>query len=88
MTPDEARELVALAEQAGVVHGVSFVYRQFAMVRQAASMMRAGSIRRIFAAHGSYLQDWMLLETGLQLVGWMRPWAVRRARGGYRFVLV
>ena len=34
MTPDEARELVALAEQAGVVHGVSFVYRQFAMVRQ------------------------------------------------------
>ena len=30
MTPDEARELVALAEQAGVVHGMSFVYRQFA----------------------------------------------------------
>ena len=27
MTPDEARELVALAEQTGVVHGVSFVYR-------------------------------------------------------------
>ena len=63
MTPDEARELVALAEQTGVVHGVSFVYRQFAMVRQAASMMRASSLGRIFASHGSYLQDWMLLET-------------------------
>ena len=42
MLPDEARELVTLAEKAGMVHGVSFVYRQFAMVQQAASMMRAG----------------------------------------------
>jgi predicted dehydrogenase len=40
MTAEEARELVALAEQAGVVHGVSFVYRQFAMVQQAAAMIR------------------------------------------------
>ena len=37
MTAAEARELVTLAEQAGVVHAVSFVYRQFAMVQQAAS---------------------------------------------------
>lgn len=63
MTAQEARELVTLAEQTGVVHGVSFVYRQFAMVRQAASMMREGSLGRLFASHGSYLQDWMLLET-------------------------
>lgn len=75
MTPEEARELVALAEEAGVVHGVSFVYRQFAMVRQAASMMRAGSIGRLFAAHGSYLQDWMLLETDYN-------WRVESALGG------
>ncbi|MGF6100856.1 Gfo/Idh/MocA family protein [Enterobacter sp. A4] len=75
MTPDEARELVALAEGAGVVHGVSFVYRQFAMVRQAASMMRAGDIGRVFAAHGSYLQDWMLLETDYN-------WRVDAALGG------
>lgn len=75
MTPDEARELVALAEQAGVVHGVSFVYRQFAMVRRAASMMRAGSLGRLFASHGSYLQDWMLLETDYN-------WRVDAALGG------
>lgn len=75
MTPDEARELVALAEQAGVVHGVSFVYRQFAMVRQAASMMRAGTLGRLFASHGSYLQDWMLLETDYN-------WRVDAALGG------
>ncbi|POZ17528.1 dehydrogenase [Lelliottia aquatilis] len=75
MTPQEARELVALAEQAGVVHGVSFVYRQFAMVRQAASMMRAGSVGRLFASHGSYLQDWMLRETDYN-------WRVEAALGG------
>ncbi len=39
MTAEEARELVALAARAGVVHGVSFVYRQFAMVQQAAAMI-------------------------------------------------
>lgn len=75
MTPEEARELVALAEQAGVIHGVSFVYRQFAMVRQAASMLEAGDLGRLFAAHGSYLQDWMLLETDYN-------WRVDAALGG------
>jgi predicted dehydrogenase len=77
MTAEEARELVALAESAGVVHGVSFVYRQFAMVQQAAAMMRNGDVGRLFAAHGSYLQDWMLLETDYN-------WRVDSAQGGPR----
>ncbi|MFS2224224.1 Gfo/Idh/MocA family protein [Pantoea sp. B65] len=63
MSSDEARRLVALAEQYGVVHGVSFVYRQFAMVQQAASMVRRNEIGRLFAAHGGYFQDWMLFDT-------------------------
>ncbi|PVW69607.1 Gfo/Idh/MocA family protein, partial [Klebsiella pneumoniae] len=75
MTAEEARELVALAARAGVVHGVSFVYRQFAMVQQAAAMIRHGEVGRIFAAHGSYLQDWMLLETDYN-------WRVDSAQGG------
>ncbi|WP_336993304.1 Gfo/Idh/MocA family oxidoreductase [Lelliottia amnigena] len=75
MTPEEAHELVELAERAGVVHGVSFVYRQFAMVRQAQSMMREGSFGRLFASHGSYLQDWMLLDTDYN-------WRVDAALGG------
>lgn len=75
MTPEEAHELVELAEQAGVVHGVGFVYRQFAMVRQAQSMMREGSLGRLFASHGSYLQDWMLLDTDYN-------WRVDAALGG------
>ncbi len=75
MTAEEARELVALAARAGVVHGVSFAYRQFAMVQQAAAMIRHGEVGRIFAAHGSYLQDWMLLETDYN-------WRVDSAQGG------
>jgi len=75
MTADEARELAAMAEDAGVIHGVSFVYRQFAMVQQAASMRRHGQLGRIFSAHGSYLQDWMLLETDYN-------WRVDAALGG------
>lgn len=63
MTSEEARHLLALAEQYGVVHGVSFVYRQFAMVQQAASMVRNQQIGRLFAVHGGYFQDWMLQET-------------------------
>lgn len=75
MTMAEARELSALAEKAGVVHGVSFVYRQFAMMQQAASMMRQGQLGRLFSAQGSYLQDWMLEETDYN-------WRVDAGRGG------
>ncbi|PVW88315.1 dehydrogenase, partial [Klebsiella pneumoniae] len=47
----------------------------FAMVQQAAAMIRHGEVGRIFAAHGSYLQDWMLLETDYN-------WRVDSAQGG------
>lgn len=75
MNMDEARELVELAEKAGVVHGVSFVYRQFAMVQQAASMVRYQQLGRLFSAQGSYLQDWMLEETDYN-------WRVDAEKGG------
>lgn len=75
LTMEEARELVSLADEAGVVHGVSFVYRQFAMVQQAASMMRNQELGRFFSAHGSYLQDWMSLETDFN-------WRVDAEQGG------
>ncbi|ELI8170304.1 TPA: Gfo/Idh/MocA family oxidoreductase [Yersinia enterocolitica] len=75
MTMEEARELVELAEKAGVIHGVSFVYRQFAMVQQAASMMRYQQLGRLFSAQGSYLQDWMLEETDYN-------WRVDDGKGG------
>ena len=75
MTGDEARELLALAEAKGVVHGVSFVYRHFAMVQQAAALVNSGRAGRIFAAHGGYLQDWMLKQTDYN-------WRIDPERGG------
>jgi len=75
MTGDEARELVKLAQDAGVVHGVSFVYRQFAMVQQAASLIRQQQAGRLFAVHGSYLQDWMLYDNDFN-------WRVSATQGG------
>ncbi|MDG2955013.1 Gfo/Idh/MocA family oxidoreductase [Bisgaard Taxon 10/6] len=63
LTSQEADELVALAEKQEVVTGVGFVYRNFAMVQQAADMVRDQKIGRVFAVNGHYLQDWMLLET-------------------------
>lgn len=75
MTLDEAKELEALVEEVGVIHGVSFVYRQFAMVQQAASMIRHQQLGRLFSAQGSYLQDWMLEETDYN-------WRVDAEKGG------
>lgn len=62
MTPDGARELETLAQQVGAVHGVSFIYRQFAAMWQAASMVRGGSVGRLFAVQRDHLWDWILLE--------------------------
>ena len=63
LTSQEADELVALAEKHNVVTGVGFVYRNFAMVQQAATMVENQDIGRVFAVNGHYLQDWMLLDT-------------------------
>lgn len=88
MTPDEARELVALAEQAGVVHGVSFVYRQFAMVRQAASMMRAGTLGAAVRLARQLFAGLDAAGNRLQLAGGCRARRRVAGGGGYRFPLV
>jgi predicted dehydrogenase len=73
MNSTESRELVWLAKEAGVVHAVDFNYRYMPIVQQAHQMCRAadgraadgqtaGDLGRIYAVHGSYLQDWLLLE--------------------------
>ena len=61
---EQSSELVRLAEQAGVVHAINFNYRYMPLVQQARLMCQEkGDVGRIFAVHGSYLQDWLLLET-------------------------
>jgi predicted dehydrogenase len=63
MNSAESRELVWLAKEAGVVHAINFNYRYMPLVQQAHHMCQAaGDLGRIYAVHGSYLQDWLLLE--------------------------
>jgi predicted dehydrogenase len=63
MNSAESRELVWRAKEAGVVHAVDFNYRYMPLVQQAHHMCQAaGDLGRIYAVHGSYLQDWLLLE--------------------------
>ncbi len=63
MTSTESRELVRLAKEAGVVHAVDFNYRYMPLVQHAHQMCQAArDVGRIYAVHGSYLQDWLLLE--------------------------
>ena len=64
MNSDESRELVKLADQAGVVHAIDFNYRYMPLVQQAKLMCQAGDdVGRVLAVHGSYLQDWLHKDT-------------------------
>lgn len=63
MNSTESRELVRLAEKAGVVHAIDFNYRYMPLVQQARVMCQKGEVGRVFAVHGSYLQDWLHKET-------------------------
>lgn len=64
MTSTESRELVQLAEKAGVVHAINFNYRYMPLIQQARLMCQAtDDVGRVLAVHGSYLQDWLHQET-------------------------
>jgi predicted dehydrogenase len=54
-----ARSLVAAASSAGLVATVPFVYRFYALVREARARVAAGGIGAVRLVHGSYLQDWL-----------------------------
>lgn len=63
MSKEESAQLLALAREHKVVHGVNFNYRQYPMVNQIAEMIRQHELGTIHLVHGSYLQDWLLYET-------------------------
>ncbi|BAS07756.1 uncharacterized oxidoreductase y4hM [Arthrobacter sp. Hiyo4] len=64
---DDARELTALADQAGVVTGVPFVYRFYPAVREARDRISRGDAGNLWLLHGSYLQDWL---AGAEATNW------------------
>lgn len=64
MTAEESAELVRLAEEKGLVNAVNFNLRFYPLVQEARARIAAGEIgERIYIIQGSYLQDWLLLDT-------------------------
>ena len=55
---EDAAELAALADRAGVVAAVPFVYRFYASVRQARAELARQTVPP-WLLHGSYTQDWL-----------------------------
>lgn len=59
----DARALVAVAEERGLVGAVPFVYRYHPMVREARARIARGDLGLILTVDAAYLQDWMLLPS-------------------------
>lgn len=60
---EEAEELVALAAEKGLVNAVHFNLRYYPMVRQMKTMREKGELGEVYSVMGSYLQDWLFLQT-------------------------
>lgn len=63
MTAAEAKDLLAQAARAGIVHAVTFNYRGNPLVQQARLAVARGEIGEPRFVHGVYLQDWLLKES-------------------------
>jgi len=64
MTAEESAELVKLAEEKKLVNAVNFNIRFYPLVHDAKARIDAGELGdRIYIIQGSYLQDWLLLDT-------------------------
>jgi predicted dehydrogenase len=74
-TSRESGELCELAARAGVVNAIHFNYRNYPLVQQMRAMVATGELGRLFLLHGSYLQDWLILESDYN-------WRVDSAEGG------
>jgi len=74
-TAADARALLKLATDAGVVHAVTFNYRGNPMVQQARETVSAGKLGAIHFVHGAYLQDWLIEPTDFS-------WRLEPEKGG------
>ncbi len=63
MTGRETRALVKAAAAAGVENAVGFNYRFYPLVQEMRDMCASGRLGKLYLAQGSYLQDWLYLES-------------------------
>lgn len=63
LTSEDTADLLARARTAGVVNAVCFNLRFYPNCHQAMAMVEAGDIGEPRFVTGSYLQDWLLLDT-------------------------
>jgi predicted dehydrogenase len=63
LTAAQSSELLALADDAGVVHCTNFMARFYPLAQEARSLVQDGALGEIWSVHGSYLQDWLLRPT-------------------------
>jgi predicted dehydrogenase len=63
----DAQELTDLADRAGVVTAVPFVYRFYPAIREARDRISRGEAGHLWLLHGSYLQDWLV---GAEATNW------------------
>ena len=63
MNSKESRELVNFARKAGCIAAVDFNYRFYPLNQHARAMVQKGEVGKIYVVHGSYLQDWLYLDT-------------------------
>lgn len=59
----ESLELLKLAVEKNLVNAVNHNMRFYPMAQQARAMVQSGKIGNVYIIQGSYLQDWLLLET-------------------------
>ena len=59
----QGRELVALADKAGLVCAVHFNIRYYPLMAHVRAMIGKGEIGDLYSVQGSYLQDWLFYDT-------------------------
>jgi predicted dehydrogenase len=63
VTVTEARELVKQSDSSGLVTALHFNIRFYPLMSHIRAMIAAGELGKIYAVHGSYLQDWLFYDT-------------------------
>ena len=75
LSVEEARQMVELAEQAGLPNCICHNLRYYPVVQQIRRMVEAGDLGEILVAQGTYSQDWLLYDTDYN-------WRIDRAANG------